>query len=103
MLRFIDIHVETVGMYVVTDSQGLSRYMRASQYKGCPISTPDFYAKQVCVSVVDVDKQKELCKMYFNAGDGFGAKLLASRGDERTKLTTITGELERILRERYDK
>lgn len=103
MLRFVDIHVETVGMYVIEYSPGLVHYMRASQYHGCPVSPPDFYAKQVCVSVVDVDKQKELCKMYFNAGDGFGAKLLASKGDERTKLTTITGELERILREHYDK
>lgn len=103
MLRFIDIHVETVGMYVVRDSQGHIRYMRALEYHGCPVSPPDFYAKQVCGSVVDVDKQKELCKMYFNAGDGFGAKLLASKGDERTRLTTIEGEFERLLRERYDK
>lgn len=103
MLRFIDIHVETVGMYVVKDSQGITRYMRAPQMHGCPVSPPDFYAKQVCARVVDVNKQKELCKMYFNAGDGFGAKLLASKGDERTRLTTIDDELERLIREHYDK
>ena len=103
MLRFIDIHVETVRMYAVTDSKGITRYMRAPQFHGYTVSLPGFYAKQVCAKVVDVDKQKELCKMYFDAGDGFGAKLLASKGDERTRLTTIDGELERLIREHYDK
>ena len=102
MLRLINIHTETVGMrYIELDVAFIT--IRMDRYQNAPITKPDFYKKQVCASVVDVDKQKELCKMRFNSEYGFGAKLLASKGEERTRLTTIDGELEQLIRDRYDK
>ena len=97
MLRLIDIQIEKMGVGDIrVDKYGQIHYLRAMNF-------PKFYIDIVCGRVVDVDKMKELCKLRFYADSDFGAVLLASKGEERTRLTTIDGELEQLIRERYDK
>lgn len=56
----------------------------------------------VVCDVVDVDKQETLGQLAFTT-EGFGNELLHSKGDERTRLTTITGATEKLMREYFGK
>lgn len=59
----------------------------------------------VTVDVVDVEKQETLGKLSFEYNvlfpDEFASRLLKSKGDERTQLTTITGEKEELIRKYF--
>jgi len=59
----------------------------------------------VTVDVVDVEKQETLGKLSFEYNvllpGEFANRLLRSKGDERTQLTTITGEKEELIRKYF--
>lgn len=69
---------------------------------------PDWYIFRetfVTVDVVDVEKQETLGTLHFNydwrCPNDLAHRLLRSKGEERTRLTTITGETEELIRKHF--
>lgn len=63
------------------------------------LNEPQSVGSIITADVVDVTKQETIGQLIFTKE--LGQKLLESKGEERTKLTTITGYAEQHLRKYF--